>query len=152
MENDGKEIMLNTDKNNDNEVNIDIFNIDYENQNVENNTNFNQWKESINNKYKGKGNICKCPFENHYFYGEEKEYNILCPSCNKNICYFCLTPVVDAWYAICCSKRKLYAMHYKGKIYSNPEERDGHYYDAEYETIMIFIPGISLIFLVGIFF
>ena len=63
MENDGKEIMLNNIENNDNEqLNIDIFNIDYENQNIENNINFKQWKKSIINRYKGKGNVYKCPF------------------------------------------------------------------------------------------
>ena len=78
--------MLNDVKNNDNEqLNIDIFNIDYENQNIENNINFKQWKESIINKHQGKGNVYKCPFEKHYFYGEEKEYSILCPSCHKKI-------------------------------------------------------------------
>ena len=49
MENDGKEILLNNDKKN-NELNINIFNIDYENQNLENNINFNKWKETMNNK------------------------------------------------------------------------------------------------------
>ena len=88
-------------------------------------------------------------FEKHY-YGEEKEYSILCPSCHKKICYFCLTPVVNSWFAKCCTKRKLYIMHDKGITYS--KERDNHFYDAEKEAIMIFIPGISLIFLVGIFF
>ena len=150
MENDGKEILLNNDKKND-ELNINIFNIDYENQKLENNINFNKWKETMNNKYNGKGNIYKCPFANHYFYGEQKDYGILCPSCNKPICIFCLNPIVDAWYAKCCTKRKLCIMHYKGKEYTNPDERN-NFYDSEYETIIFIIPGISLIFLVGIFF
>ena len=42
-------------------------------------------------------------------------------------------------------------MHYKGKEYINPDERN-NFYDSEYETIIFIIPGISLIFLVGIFF
>ena len=42
-------------------------------------------------------------------------------------------------------------MHYNGKEYINPDERN-NFYDSEYETIIFIIPGISLIFLVGIFF
>lgn len=148
MENERKELMLNNFNNN-------IFNIDYENQNVENNCNFNKWKESINYKYNGKGNIYKCPFEKHYFYGEEKEYRIVCPSCNKEICNYCLLPIFEDWNAKCCTKRKLLIMHNNGTTFSNLQDRQrqhGDFYDEEVEEIIFFIPGISLIFLVGIFF
>ena len=44
-------------------------------------------------------------------------------------------------------------MHYNGATFSNLQDRqNSDYYDAEYEEIIFFIPGISLIFLVGIFF
>jgi len=149
MENDGKEILLNNDKKND-ELNINIFNIDYENQKLENNINFNKWKESMSNKYNGKGKIYRCSFANHYFYGEQKDYGILCPSCNKLICIFCLNPIINSWNAKCCTKRKLYLMHFNGKRYLNPDERN-HFYDSENEYIIFIIPGINFIFLIGIF-
>ena len=152
MENDGKQKLLNIDNNNK-QSSINIFNLEYENQTVKNNINFNKWKEIMNNKYEGKGEIYKCPLGNHYFYGIKKEdYSIFCQSCKKEFCYFCLTPLFDHWYAKCCTKRKLCIMHYNGKSYLKEGEDEGHFYNIEKEGFIFIIPGISFIFLIGIFF
>ena len=63
MENNSKELKLVDD-----DQNINVFKMDYENQNIEKNVIFNKWKQSMNNKYKGKGKFYKCPYGNHYFY------------------------------------------------------------------------------------
>ena len=130
----------------------DIFTLDYENQKIKNNIVFIKWKKSMNNKYKGTKNLYKCPLKNHYFYAEIIDYSILCPSCNEKICPFCYNPIVNSWFAKCCSKRKLYLMHYQGLEFSNPEENKGFFYDYEKEIICFFLPGISLFFLIAIIF
>lgn len=130
----------------------DIFNLDYENQQIENNISFIKWKNLMNNKYKGTKNLYKCPCKKHYFYAEIIDYSILCPSCNEKICPFCYNPIENSWFAKCCSKRKLYSMHYQGLIFSNPEENKNRFYDYEKEIVYFLLPGISLLFLIAIFF
>ena len=150
MENDGKELFLPKDKKDLN--NSNVYNLDFENQKIENNANFNKWKELMNELYREQRKIYKCPFKNHYICVEPNDEIIKCPSCNKEICLFCLNEFTNSWYRRCCSKRKLAIMHANGIDYSNLEDRrNSNYYDSEIETIMFFIPGISLIFLIGIF-
>lgn len=149
MENENINLPLNNIQNNNINEN-DIFTLDYESQEIENNTDFIKWKEYMNIKYNGAKNLYKCPYKNHYFYAEIKEYSILCPSCNEKICPFCYNPIVDSWFAKCCSKRKLYSMHYNGVELSNSE--GGHFYDSETEIVYFLLPGISLLFLIAIVF
>ena len=94
MENENLNIPLNNQNININEN--DIFTLEYDNQDINNNINFIRWKESMNNKYNGTKNLYKCPYKNHYFYGEINEYSIICPSCNQKICPFCYNPIVDS--------------------------------------------------------
>ena len=130
----------------------DVFTLDYESQKVRNNISFIKWKKSMNNKYKGAKKLYKCPCKKHYFYAEIIDYSISCPSCKDKICPFCNNPIEDSWFAKCCSKRKLYIMHYQGLEFSNPEESKGRFYDYETEIVYFFLPGISLLFLIAIFF
>ena len=149
MENENINIPLNNNQCS-NIIENDIFTLDYENQDIENNINFIKWKESMNQKYNGKKNLYKCPHKKHYFYGEIKDCSILCPSCNEKICPFCNNPIVDSWFAKCCSKRKLYSMHYQGVEFSSPDGKGGHFYDYETEIVYFLLPGISLLFLIAI--
>ena len=149
MENENINIPLNNQNSNINEN--DIFTLDYENQEIEKNNNFLKWKEYMNNKNTGTKKLYKCPYKNHYFYAEIKEYSILCPSCNAKICPFCYKPIFDSWFAKCCSKRKVYSMHYQGVEFSN-SEGEGHFYNYETEIVYFLLPGISLLFLIAIFF
>ena len=130
----------------------DIFTLDYENQEIEKNISFIKWKKSMNNKYKGTKNLYKCPFKKHYFYAEIIDYSILCPSCNEKVCSLCYNPIENSWFAKCCSKRKLFIMHYQGLHFSNPEENKGSFYDYEKEIISFLLPGISLLFFIAIFY
>ena len=130
----------------------DIFTLDYENQEIKNSISFIKWKNSMNNKYKGTKNLYKCPFKKHYFYAEIIDYSVLCPSCNEKICPFCHNPIENSWYAKCCSKRKLYIMHYQGLNFSNPEEDKNRLYDYEKEIVYFLLPGISLLFLIACIF
>ena len=149
-ENENINIPLNNIQNS-NITENEIFTLDYEDQEIEKNNNFIKWKESMNKKYNGKKNLYKCPYEKHYFYGEIKDYFILCPSCNKKICPFCYRPIVDSWFAICCVKRKVYAMHYQGIEFSN-SEKESHFYNSGTEILYFLLPGISFLFLFAIFF
>ena len=151
MENENIDMPLNNMQNSKINEN-DIFILDYENQEIEKNTNFIKWKEYMNNKYNGTKNIYKCPSKKHFFYGEIKDYSILCPMCDIKIRPFCYNPIVDSWFAKCCTKRKVYSMHYQGIEFSNPDQRGGHFYDSETEIVYFVLPGISFLFLIGIFF
>ena len=148
MENDDKaKELINSKTDADN-----IFIQDYENQNIENNNKFIKWKELMNQKYPNNGRLYKCPFEKLFFYEERKDgYNVICPSCKKSLCCFCLKPVIEAWYAKCCITRKLYIMHYQGVTFSELEERkNSHFYDYEKETISFLIPIINFSFFIAI--
>ena len=151
MENENIKIPLNNNQNSCiNEE--DIFTLDYENQEIENNINYIKWKQSMDNKYKGIKSLYKCPFKKHHFYAEIIDYSIVCPSCNDKICTFCNNLERKSWFAKCCSKRKMYLMHYKGMEFSDPEENKGNFYDYEQEIVCFFLPGISLLFLIAIVF
>lgn len=108
----------------------------------------------MNNKYKGKGKVYKCPYENHYFYVEiENNFGISFPSCKKPICCFCLKKIYSRTYRKCCIKRKLGLMHLYGKkLYLKLDQRE-HFSDTiNSEKIIFIIPLLNFFFLVGIFF
>ena len=143
MENEEKEVQLvNNQNNKDN-----FFIPDYDNQNLKNNQRFIKWKELMNKKYNGRGKIYKCPYDKNYFYEQNNDYKILCPSCEKELCCFCLKPPIVQWNAKCCLMRKICIMHYKGIEYSIPENRKNQYLcDVEIEIVFFLIPIINFLY------
>ena len=72
---------------------LDVFKIDYENQNIENNIDFKKWKEKMKKANTDKigfyrCNDCKICFYNR-IYDEFNHYSSNCPICKKEICCFC---------------------------------------------------------------
>ena len=49
-------------------------------------------------------------------------------------------------------QKENYIMHYQGLEFSNPEEYKGHFHEYEKEIAFFFLPGISLLFLIAIFY
>ena len=147
MENEEKAVQLvNNQNNKDN-----LFIQNNENQDLGNNQRFIKWKELMNKKYNGRGKIYKCSYDKNYFYEQINEYTILCPSCEKELCCFCLKPPRSQWFAKCCLMRKLCIMHYKGIENSKPENRENNYlYDVEIEIVIFLIPVINFLYFLAV--
>lgn len=145
MENEDKYIGL-IEKSNIN--NTKIFKPDYDEQNLDNNRNFQNWKSEIIKNYGNEGIFYKCPNDKIYFYEEGiNKIEGICPLCHKEICFFCMKNVSNH---ICCLKRKFTLMCQAGKINMNKDINDFN----DYEQAFIFyflIPGVNIIFFIGIF-
>jgi len=133
-----------------------VFKYSYENQKLDNNVDFQKWKESMINKYGDRGKIYKCPFNKIYFYTSDEESGIdhmnegFCPLCKKWICFFCLQLIPRDLYN-CCLKKKFADMYKSGIKYCNTKIKD--YGDYEERALKYFlIPGVNFIFLIGIIF
>ena len=158
MENEDKNIGL---IQNESEVpnSSNVFKPSYENQKLDNNADYQKWKSSMINKYGDKGKLYKCPIDKIYFYTSDEESGInhknegFCPICKRYICFFCLQFVPTGSYDLynCCVKRKLVEMYKSGIEYCNIKIKD--YGDYEERALKYFlIPGVNLIFLIGIIF
>ena len=88
-----------------------IFKLDYENQNVNNNINYLYWKDSILKKYGNDIKIFKCNKCKILFYSQNEDiikgnyYSMLCPICKLYICYFCSTSFDKYDDVFCCKRR-----------------------------------------------
>lgn len=153
MENEEKNIGLIQDNNIDPYLS-NIFKPNYENQKLDDNIDFQNWKSSMINKYGEKGKIYKCMKDKVLFYNSYEEgyrYNVnegLCPLCKKRYCYFCSKMCSDY---NCCLKKKLIDMYNEGKKFSNKQIGElGEYEFAAFECFLI--PGFNIIFFIGIIF
>lgn len=155
MENEDKNIGL---IQNESEVPspINVFKPSYENQDLRNNADFQNWKSSMISKYGENAKLYKCPIDKIYFYTSDEEggnnHNNEghCPICKKAICFFCLQLTTRGMFN-CCFKKKFIEMYQSGLEYCNTKIRD--YGDYETRAIKYFLlPGINFIFLIGIIF
>ena len=137
--------------NKDNNANENIFHIDYEGQSLENSSKFKSWKNKMLEKYGKKSKLYKCPFENIYFYGLNKNnnndfklYNSFkskCPLCHHSICCFCYKDSDD-----CCIRNRIcYLLFYIGFSIINKKNDDYSFY-----LILFFFPMCTLFLLIGI--
>ena len=154
MENDLdlKEIYMDGKENNK------IFNFDYENQKLNDNIAFREWKESIITKYGKDSKIVKCLEDKIFFFikyidiNEKDNYLIKCPICKKYICYYCSFNYNFNYYPnpieekFCCFKREVSTCIYKASKFIKDDEE----IDCDY--ILILIPWLNFLFIIFIIF
>ena len=127
-----------------------IFRLDYENQNIDDNIHVLQWKQLMLKKYEGNKNLklFKCQEDNILFYDNFFDNNYLgfCPICNKYICYYCLYPnQAKESYVFCCLKRLIYTCVFiNGPKYTKMNNL------CTAISICLLIPGVNF-FMTGIF-
>ena len=148
-----------------NEINIikksNIFQKDYENQNVSSNAKYQKWKESMLKEYNDEIMIFECVKDKILFCTSYKKglskpsFRENCPICKKDICYFCSNSS-DKTYAdvFCCYKIGIYYfIYYKGFQYIKDVDNSGQIRDFSDIDYKIILPGINIIYLyITIFF
>ena len=131
------------------ELNLNnIFKIDYVNQKLDNNIEFQKWKESMLIKYGKDAKLFRCIEDNILFYITYKDcrkkpsFGGKCPICKNQICLFCSYNYKDkSDRDNCCLKRSINrAIFYNGLKYII--EIDNSY--KENIKVYELTPGISL--------
>ena len=121
MENDNKKYL---DENIEGEEKK-IFRFDYDNQNIEKNREFQNWKLEVEKKNSKEVLLFKCNKDRIYYFREKydfEEYECECPQCKQCICCFC-SRIVDGpdifsrfIRKFCCLKRSIYFIFFREKF------------------------------------
>ena len=135
-----------------------VFKLDYSNQSLKGNKEFQNWKARMLKRYGNDAKLFKCTYDNCYFYGINKEcktkpyYLGQCPICSCSLCYYCLKPINDLYNrGRCCVKRKILCMFLQdGYSFIKPEPTDEVKFYYSYLKIF-FIPIVSFMFFVAYF-
>ena len=103
---------------NDDKIFQNVFKLDYAQQNIINNKQFENWKSEIKTQYDESIRLYKCNKDNIYFYAKIHnsldEYLAKCPECNEYICCFCSRVIKEKYLyytfidKYCCLKRLIY--------------------------------------------
>ena len=135
------------------------FKLDYSNQSLKENKEFQNWKIQMLERYGNDAKLFKCKYDNCYFYGTNKECktrpykSAYCPICNRSICYYCLRSCGEGSCdnGRCCVKRRIYCMFFQdGYSFIKPGQYDD--VDAYYSFLKIFfIPIIFFMYVVAYF-
>jgi hypothetical protein len=158
MENDDYQKQIFIFEKGNSEIN-NVFKIDYQSQNLVNNKEYQNWKESMLKKYGNYSKQFKCLDDNILFYNA---YNVCrsypsfrgeCPLCKKQICLFCSNSIpTDDDDIVCCLKRRLYkSLFYDGLIYIkkiNVDDVDKKHILQDNLFIVYFIPILNFAFFV----
>ena len=123
-----------------------IFNLDYENQKLDNNKNFLKWKTSIIKEFGNDAKLLKCKSCKILFYSKNEDiskepyYTNTCPKCKNHICYFCLHSYNSENIKIyCCIRRVLNILFFiSGPNYIKEKE-------INCDNILTLIPIINII-------
>lgn len=148
---------INNNNNSNNNIIIisdKIYKSDYENQNITNNPKYQSWKLEMLQKYGKKGKIFECIQENLFYfvpyedYMRNPYYQVKCPSCQNEICYFCKKSIPDALSeGSCCYKRKITCLYYqKGFRYINNNRE--FFYGYSKSLKLLLIPIINILFFI----
>lgn len=146
MENENKDTILQF------ETNQNFFKLDYIDQDVSKNKNFQSWKSSQIKAYGQNGKIFKCEKENLFFfvpksgYFRRPYYQSECPSCHKKICYFCKRFSNETYrLGDCCIRRRIIVMFYEeGFRFINEGYENRTFITFERGFLLFIIPVISL--------
>ena len=102
-----------------------IFRLDFEEQNIKNNKEFQKWKYELDKKYGKSIRIYKCSKDCIFFYriinNGFDQYIEKCPKCNKYICCFCSQTIYGPHIFsefirnYCCLKRLFFFIFYREK-------------------------------------
>lgn len=138
---------------NDDSENLEcFFNYDYDNQKMDNNIKFQEWKNSMIKKYGNDAKLFKCQRDKLYFYSSYKDcislpcYRNKCPQCDKYICHFCSFPGTNERIRCCFKKAIGEQLFYYGLKYIKLIDKN----DVEikkisnnYKMLFTLIPGIN---------
>ena len=139
----------------------DIFQIDYKNQNLHNNIQFQKWKQSILKKYGNDVKFFKCTKDRILFFSSNIEckkypfYKSNCPLCHLSICYFCSKLRDNKYreYGECCLFIRIIYMFLKdGFKYINPVGDDRNYIhpnEGNWTLKLHFIPILNIFIIIG---
>ena len=156
MENDNEERIYEEDISNRKD---NVFSTEYKGQNLKNNQNYKNWKNSMFKKYGNDAKLFHCHKDNILFYVSNKEcmdypyYATRCPKCNYFVCYFC--PFMEdrehAGYGKCCLKRRLYYSFYQdSQIFISPRGFWKSYDTTLNDVILVYlIPFLNLVFTIA---
>ena len=131
-----------------------IFKLSYENQKLDNNPDFQNWKSLMITKYGDKGKFYECLYNNIYFYTSNEENGheneVFCPICKNSACNFC-SKVIFCHIYNCCMKSKLRKMVISGKEGLSAKMSDLDNYGRAAIFYYLF-PGMNIIFFIGMIF
>ena len=131
-----------------------IFKPNYENQNLDNNPDFQNWKSLMMNKYGDKSNLYECLYDKIFFYASNEENGhenkALCPLCKNSACNFC-SKVIYCSIDNCCMKNKLTKMFISGKEGHKAKMDDLDDYGRA-AVFFFLLPGMNIIFFIGMIF
>ena len=151
MENDEK--ILNFNESNELKFN-NTFKLDYLNQNLRRNADFQKWKNSMIEEYGRDAKLFTCKYEKLLFYTSNEDcknypfYQSICPSCKRPICYYCHRYGRDSYgNGTCCLRRKLYCFFFQdGLRLINPIDPENDYKPKLRKLLFyFFIPGLNLL-------
>jgi len=133
-----------------NYTSINVFKLQYKDQNVNNNIEYQKWKKLMLKEYGNNSMEFKCKNDKILFYSKyniclnDFYYKCKCPICNKYICYFCSFNV-NHEYDLCCTKNGIFkAIFYNGpKSIKKPLEKT---------NLFMIIPGLNILIMVMSFF
>jgi len=107
----------------------DIFKYDYENQNIENKTEFINWKSKMRRKYGEDYRFYKCDKDKIVFIGKIFKpidtYFSKCPTCKNEICCFCSKVIENRLLfsryidEFCCFKRTFFFIFFREIFYDD---------------------------------
>ena len=127
-----------------------IFNLDYENQKVDNNKDYEKWKDSMINFYGNDGKLFRCLKDKILFYSGNNGNSagfVKCPICNNFICTYCsYSSKFDDEDIMCCFKRVIATIFkYRAQKYAEKE------FKKNCENTIIIIPGCNFFIIYYIF-
>ena len=132
---------------------LEIFKLDYEAQNYENNSEFKKFQNSIYNKYGTKQKLFKCIKDKILFYYDCSNYPFYeakCPCCSKSICYFCSSSYTYPQQN-CCLKKKVYYLFKVNVLlffYSYPGHLE-HKVEFKESLFYAIVPFVNLLYFIG---
>lgn len=116
MENENIDGYFNKDYKEDKD---NIFELDFANQNIENNTNYKKWEKNIKNKYGKNIRILRCLKDKIFFCSrneDDKDNDPLtakCPLCQDLICFYCSRySLYEMFIGNCCLRRGIYYLFF----------------------------------------
>ena len=133
---------------------LNTFKKEYDNQNLTHNITFLKWEQSMKNKYGGNAILFKCKKDDIYFYVSYSEcikhpvYKSNCPKCHKNICYYCSRDLPDYYNenGTCCLKRKIKCMFNQDCYrYINPINTESGIIPIKKAFLSFIIPVVNLL-------
>jgi len=148
MENDDPKIISVIITNNNTSINV--FKLQYKDQNVNNNFEYQKWKKLMLKKYGNNSMEFKCNKDKILFYSKyndclnEYYYKCKCPICNNYICYFCSFSGNDM-YSLCCTKHCIF----KAIFYNGPKSMKEPFDCSPFFAIF---PGLNILVVVMLFF